>query len=91
MNKQILKDTIGWGFGLWLIGYALGFAFFVIVPPSILGWVIMPIGTIVTIWVLFRKVKSELFRYYLLLAFVWTIIAIVLDYFLLVKLLKPVD
>lgn len=88
MNKQFLKDSFGWGFLLWLIGYILGFIFFAIVPPALIGWVIMPIGTLITLWVLFKKIKTTNF---LLLSITWTIIAVVLDYFFIVKALKPAD
>lgn len=91
MNKQLLKDTFGWGIGLWLIGYILGFIFFAFVPPNMIGWVIMPIGIAITLWVLFKKIKGEVIKYYLILAIAWTIIAIVFDYFFLVKALKPAD
>lgn len=91
MNKQFLKDALGWGFVLWLIGYALGMILFSIVPPSMIGWVIMPVGIIITLWVLLKKVKGETFRYYALLSVVWALIAIVFDYFFIVKALKPVD
>lgn len=62
MNRQLLRDTLGWGFILWLIGYVIGMVLFSIVPLSLIGWIIMPIG-----------------------------IAIIFDYFFLVKLLKPAD
>ncbi len=91
MNKQLLKDALGWGFLLWLIGYILGIILFMFVPPSVLGWVIMPIGILLTLWVLFKKVKGETLGYYFLLALVWTAIAIVFDYFFLVKAFKPAD
>ena len=91
MTKQFYKDAFGWGFILWLIGYALGIIFFPFVPLSIVGWIIMPIGTIITIWVLIKKVKTETFQHYALLAVIWTLIAIIFDYFFLVKLFKPVD
>ena len=91
MNKQLLKDTLGWGFVLWLIGYILGIVLFPIVPASILGWIIMPIGIIITLWVLFKKVRGESFGYYLILAAVWTLIAITFDYVFLVLLFKPAD
>jgi uncharacterized membrane protein len=91
MTKQFLKDALGWGFILWLIGYILGFVLFAIVPPSLIGWVIMPIGIVVTLWFLFKKVKGDSFRYYLLLAVAWMLIAVVFDYFFLVKALKPAD
>lgn len=91
MSKRLLKDALGWGFLLWLIGYVLGIALFPFVPAASIGWIITPFGILITLWVLFRKVKSVSFRYYLTLAIVWTLLAIVLDYFLLVKLFKPVD
>ncbi len=91
MNKQLLKDALGWGFLLWLIGYALGFVFFALVPPAIIGWIIMPIGTAISLWVLFKKVKAENLKQFLIIAVAWTIIAVVFDYFFLVKLLKPAD
>ncbi len=91
MNRQLLKDTLGWGFVLWLIGYALGIILFMIVPTSILGWIIMPIGIVITLWVLFKKIKNTAFQYYLSVAVAWTLIAIVFDYFFLVKVFKPAD
>ena len=80
MTKQLYKDAFGWGFILWLIGYALGIMLFTVVPNSVIGWIIMPIGTIITIWVLLKKVKAESFHYYALLAIIWVLIAVVFDY-----------
>jgi hypothetical protein len=31
MNRQFLKDAVGWGFVLWLIGSALGIVLFALV------------------------------------------------------------
>lgn len=89
MNKQLLKDGFGWGTLLWVIGYILGIVLFMAVPPALLGWVIMPIGIVVTLWVLLKKIKSNSFKYYVSLAVIWTLLAILLDYFLLVKVFKP--
>jgi len=91
MTRQFVKDAFGWGFILWLIGFALGVMLFAFVPPSLIGWVIMPIGIIITLWILWRKVKADSFRYYALLAMVWVLIAIACDYLFLVKALKPAD
>lgn len=91
MNKQNIKYTVGWGFLLWLIGYILGIVLFMFIPASLVGWVIMPIGTIITLWVLLKKIKSNSFKSYLLLAIVWTLLAVVFDYFFLVKVFKPAD
>jgi len=91
MTKQFYKEALGWGFILWLIGYALGMLFFSIVPPLMIGWIIMPIGTAIALWVLLKKIKADSFQYYVLLAVVWTLIAVVFDYFFLVKAFKPKD
>jgi hypothetical protein len=91
MNRKLFKDAIGWGFILWLIGYLLGILFFMFVPQSLIGWMIMPIGIVITLWVLFKKVKSNSLQYYFLLALTWTLMAVVLDYLFIVKLLKPTD
>ena len=91
MKRQFLKDTLGWGFLLWLLGYVLGIILFMFVPPSILGWIIMPIGIVLTLWVLIKKIKGNSFQYYLLLAVLWTLIAIIFDYLFLVKVFNPAD
>ncbi len=91
MNRQLLKDSVGWGFVLWLVGYVLGILLFFAVPPSLLGWVIMPIGVIITLWVLLKRVKSGALQYYLVLAIVWTVMAIAFDYLFIVKALNPAD
>lgn len=51
----------------------------------------MPIGTLAALWVLVKKVKGDSIKYYLLLGIAWTLIAIVFDYFLLVKAFHPAD
>jgi hypothetical protein len=91
MNRQLLKDGFGWGFLLWLIGYVLGVILFMIVPISMVGWIIMPVGILITLWVLLKKIKTTTFQYYFLLAVIWTLIAIIFDYFFLVKVFKPSD
>ena len=91
MNRLLLKDAFGWGFILWLIGYVLGIILFMILPVSLIGWVIMPVGIAITFWVLLKKIKDRDFQYYLSLAIIWTLIAIIFDYFFLVKVFKPAD
>ena len=88
---RLIKDALGWGFLLWMIGYALGMILFSVVPISLIGWIIMPIGSIIMLWVLFNKIRGMSFQYYFLLACVWTLIAIVFDYIFLVKAFKPAD
>lgn len=87
-KKQFYIDAFVWGFVLWLIGYLLGMILFFVVPLNMVGWVILPIGTIITLWVLFRKIKGDSFNYYLYLAIIWTLIAIVFDYLFIVKALS---
>ena len=83
-------DTLGWGFLLWLFGYGLGILLFTIVPASAIGWIITPIGTLITLYVLFKKISGS-FKHYLLISVSWTLIAIVFDYFFLVKAFNPAD
>ena len=91
MKKQFYMDVFVWGFVLWLIGYLLGMILFFVAPQDMIGWVILPIGIIITLWVLFKKIKRDSFNYYLYMAIAWTLIAIVFDYLFIVKALKPAD
>lgn len=91
LTKQFYKDALGWGFILWLIGYALGMMLFAIVPLSMIGWIISPIGVIITLWILLKKIRSISLPYYVLLGIVWALIAIIFDYFFLVKAFNPAD
>ena len=90
MTAVLLKDSVGWGFVLWLIGYVLGIALFFVVPPGQIGWVIMPIGVLLTAWILTR-VRSDRLSHYLVIAITWTAIAVLLDYFLIVRAFHPPD
>ena len=88
---KLFLNAIIWGFVLWLIGYILSFILFFIVPSSLIGWVIAPIGTAITLWVLLKKIKSEDIKHCLILAIVWSLIAVVFDYFFIIKALNPSD
>jgi hypothetical protein len=87
---RLLRYAAGWGIGLWLIGYVLGIVFFVALPATLIGWIILPIGVAMTIAVL-RRVKHEPLCFYATLSVVWTALAVILDYVLIVKLLSPRD
>ncbi len=91
MIKQFIKEGIGWGVGMWVVGYILGIILFPLVSQSYIGWIIMPIGTLMTCWVALKKVKAPSFGQYLLVAIAWTLIAVVCDYFFLVKVFKPTN
>jgi hypothetical protein len=91
INKQFLKDTIGWGLLLWLIGYILGIIFFMVMPPAAIGWIITPLATLITLWVLVKKIKSFSVQYYLSVGIIWTALAVILDYLWIVKAFNPKD
>ncbi len=86
-----MKEGLGWGIALWLIGYVLGIVLFMVVPLGLIGWVIMLIGSLITLWVLLKRIKNRSWRYYFYLGIIWMVIAVVCDYFFLVKLMKPAD
>lgn len=91
MNKQFLKDAVGWGFVLWLIGYALGVMLFAFVAAYLIGWIIMPFGAAIALWVAFKKVEGNTLQYLCLMALVWMFIAVLGDYLFIVKAFKPAD
>lgn len=91
MNTKLFKTSLFWGFVLRLIGYILGIVLFAFVPASILGWVIMPIGILVTLFVLIKKIQFKSLHEYVLLGIIWLIIAVLCDYFFLVKVFNPPD
>lgn len=87
-NKQKMISTFGWGFVLWLVGYIAGIVLFMLVPENMIGWIITPFATIFTLWVLFKRIKRSELMCYFGLGLVWTVMAIVLDYFFIVKLFQ---
>lgn len=91
MDNKLIKDGLIWGFVLWLTGYILGILLFPFVPNAFIGWVIMPVGISLSLFVLFKKIKSHPMPHYFKIAVIWTVIAVILDYLLLVKLFKPAD
>ncbi len=91
MNNFIIRDVLGWGVLLWLAGYLLGFVFYAFVPPAFIGWFVMPLGIGLTCLVLWKWVRVDSMRDSLLLGIGWSAIAMVCDYFFLVKLLNPPD
>ena len=91
MSARLIKDALGWGFALWLIGYLLGIALFFVLPTAWIGWVITPIGLAITLWVLLKRVAATAVSYYAILAVVWTVIAVAFDYVFIVVAFKPAD
>ena len=89
-GNRLLRYAFGWGSGLWLIGYLLGIVLFAFVPAALIGWIITPIGVVITVWVLLR-VKGEPLWFYAMLSAVWTLLAVILDYVFIVKAFNPSD
>lgn len=91
MSRKRLKDALGWGTALWAFGYVLGIVSFAVVPPSLIGWLILPLGLVVSLWVLFTRVEAGSMRDYAAIAAAWTAIAVVFDYLFIVKAFNPPD
>jgi len=91
LSRFVLRDLLGFGFGLWLWGYALGFVFYAFVPPALIGWFVMPFGLAVTLFVLWKWVRIPDVGRGFYVGLVWAAIAVVLDYVGIVKLLNPPD
>lgn len=90
-RKQFLQDAIGWGMALWLIGYVLGLILFAVLPTSLIGWAITPLGAAITIWVLVSRIRAASMRAYATLSIAWTLIAVACDYVFIVKAFNPSD
>jgi hypothetical protein len=90
-STEFVRYAVGWGVGLWLIGYVLGLVLFAVLPTSIIGWVIAPIGVLITLWVLLTRVKLDSMRSFAILSIVWTCIAVAFDYLFIVKAFNPSD
>jgi hypothetical protein len=91
MKTRIVKDTLGWGLVLWVIGYALGIMLFAFVPASLIGWIITPFGMAITLWIAFKKVTGDTLRHFALVGIVWLLIAVGGDYVFIVKAFNPAD
>lgn len=88
MNKQILKDGLLWGFLVWLFGFAVSMVLFLFIPVALLGWFIFPLWLAFTAWVLLKMVRIEHVRYALRVGALWVVIAVALDYLIIVILFR---
>lgn len=83
-----VRDMIGLGVFLWLIGYIASITLFFSPFALYMGWIITLVFTpvvIVLTWWWFRKRKLPL-SYYVRVGLAWTIIAVVFDYLFIVLL-----
>jgi hypothetical protein len=85
-----VRDTVGWGLALWSAGYLLGILLFFLLPAAAIGWVITPIGVLLTLWVLTR-VRATDFTDFVAIGCAWTAIAVAGDYLFIVRLFHPPD
>jgi hypothetical protein len=90
-RTHLVKDSLGWGLALWFVGYVLGIVGFLVLPPALIGWAVMPVGIALTLWVLLTRVRATRLRHDLMVALAWTAIAVVGDYLFIVKAFNPPD
>jgi hypothetical protein len=90
-KESLLRDGLGWGVALWVVGYVLGFAFFPLVPSTVIGWYVMPIALAITCFVLWKWIPIDRLNYGIWVGIVWCAVAIALDYVFIVLLLNPAD
>lgn len=89
--KPWIKDTLGLGTLLWLIGYLSSLVLFFTPYAGIMGWILIVIFTPVTIavaWWLFGPKELHSLHYYAGVGAAWTLIAVVSDYLFIVKLFQ---
>lgn len=88
--KNWIKDTVGLGIIIWLVGYLASIGLFFTPFAEDMGWIITAIFTPVTIaitWWWFRA-RNIPFSYFVKVGVVWTMIAVVLDYLFIVQLFQ---
>ena len=88
--KVWIKDTVGLGTMLWLLGYLVSLVIFFSPCADIMGWIIIAVFTPVTIaitWWWFKERVLPL-SYYITVGIIWAAIAIVLDYLFIVRLFQ---
>jgi hypothetical protein len=58
---------------------------------NLIGWYVMPIGLAFTALVLWKWVRADTLAAGLVIGVTWCVIAVILDYVFIVKLLNPPD
>jgi hypothetical protein len=86
-----LRDCMAWGLGLWLFGFVLGIVYFFFMPAEMIGWFITPVGLVFMGFVLWKWVHVGTLTDGVMIGMSWAVIAIVLDYIFIVRLLHPID
>ncbi len=84
--KTRIADTLLLGSAIWLLGYIISIVLYGFVPSSLLGWVLFVLLTPVTIYIAYLRFKKrkETLAYYAMVALVWVVLAMILDYLFIV-------
>jgi hypothetical protein len=83
--SRVVTEAVGWGVALWLIGYVLGIILFFFLPTPVIGWLIMPVGVAITLWLLLNKINYGSVWQYAAMSIAWTVIAVAFDYVFIVR------
>jgi hypothetical protein len=85
--REKVLDTLGAGIVLWVIGYASAMALFLFVPATAIGLIVLPIMIPVTVYLSFTRLRAgtKSVPYLVLAGATWALIAVALDYVLLVS------
>jgi|SRR5208283_2189568 len=87
LRKTMLVDMPLLGLFVWLIGYLASIALYFFLPSEILGWVLFVFFTPIGLFITYKRFgkRKESVTYYLLVATIWLVIAVVSDYSFIVK------
>ena len=87
-TRTILIDVLLLGFFVWLIGYLASILLYSMIPPSLLGWTLSAIFAPIAIFLCYKRFakRKESISYYVFVAIVWLIIAVIFDWLFIVKL-----
>jgi hypothetical protein len=88
--KTKLVDAVLLGSAIWLIGYIISIILYGFVPSSLLGWILFVLLTPLTVYIAYLRFRNrkETTGYYIVVALVWVILAVVFDYLFIVKALN---
>jgi hypothetical protein len=89
--RQWFNDTLGLGFLLWFIGYIASIILFFLVPSDVIGWILFVLFTPVLIAITVTRFRNRSLHlgYYVIIAVIWTGIAIAADFLFIVLLFNP--
>jgi hypothetical protein len=89
-NRTKVVDTLLLGAALWLLGYLASMILYSVVPYTLLGWVLSAILTPITLCIAYLRFnhRKDTAPYYVKVGVVWALVAIILDYIFLVRLLN---